>query len=117
MDEDDGNDPKPSPPATTADQECSIKRFGALTMFNAETHAVEVPCKYLLADFECGSYRILVRVRNERDPSKDNRFSPDVVRVKVITIKGRKKGDLMETRTTTQLLVKVRLCTDHGDCW
>ncbi|XP_070205363.1 uncharacterized protein [Littorina saxatilis] len=63
---------------------CSIGRYGTLIMFNGETADVELPCKYRLADFTCGDYRVKVTPGSAVDQEDSHRFSPDTVRVKVV---------------------------------
>ncbi|XP_076454590.1 uncharacterized protein LOC143289490 [Babylonia areolata] len=61
---------------------CKILRYGKLTMFSAEEQNVQLPCKYRLADFTCGGYKITVTAGSSLDGK--NRFSPSSVRVKLI---------------------------------
>ncbi|XP_070178188.1 uncharacterized protein [Littorina saxatilis] len=63
---------------------CSIGRHGTLTMFNGETTDVELPCKYRLADFTCGDYRVKVTPGSAVDQEDSHRFSPNTVWVKVV---------------------------------
>ena len=57
---------------TAATRECSVERSGVLTMFNGQTSTVAVPCKYRLADIQCGDYRLVVTPGNKLD--SDNTF-------------------------------------------
>ena len=52
-------------------------------MFNGQTSTVAVPCKYRLADIQCGDYRLVVTPGNKLD--SDNTFSPDTVLVNIKT--------------------------------
>ena len=67
----------------TVTRECSVERSGVLTMFNGQTSTVAVPCKYRLADIQCGDYRLVVTPGSKLD--SDNTFSPDTVLVNIKT--------------------------------
>ena len=70
-------------------------------MFNGQTSTVAVPCKYRLADIQCGDYRLVVTPGNKLD--SDNTFSPDTV---LVNIKTTLKENLF-VRTTARRLQKV----------
>ena len=70
-------------------------------MFNRQTSTVAVPCKYRLADIQCGDYRLVVTPGNKLD--SDNTFSPDTV---LVNIKTTLKENLF-VRTTARRLQKV----------
>ena len=72
-------------------------------MFNGQTSTVAVPCKYRLADIQCGDYRLVVTPGSKLD--SNNTFSPDTVWVKI------KKSGLKEklvVRTASSRLQKVK---------
>ena len=50
-------------------------------MFNGQTSTVAVPCKYRLADIQCGDYQLRVTPGSKLD--FDNTFSPDSVFVRI----------------------------------
>jgi len=50
-------------------------------MFNGQTSTVAVPCKYRLADIQCGDYTLVVTPGSKLD--SNNTFSPDTVLVKI----------------------------------
>ena len=70
-------------------------------MFNEETSTVAVPCKYRLADIQCGDYRLVVTPGNKLN--SDNTFSPDTV---LVNIKTTLKENLF-VRTTARRLQGV----------
>ena len=70
-------------------------------MFNGQTSTVAVPCKYRLADIQCGDYRLRVTPGNKLD--SDNTFSPDTV---LVNIKTTLKENLF-VRTTARRLQRV----------
>ena len=82
--------------------ECSVERSGVLTMFNGQTSTVAVPCKYRLADIQCGDYQLRVTPGSQLDSS--NTFSPDSVFVRM-----QKTGlaGYVWVRTTSRRLQKV----------
>ena len=82
--------------------ECSVERSGVLTMFNGKTTTVAVPCKYRLADIQCGDYQLRVTPGSQLDSS--NTFSPDSVFVRM-----QKTGlaGYVWVRTTSRRLQKV----------
>ena len=86
---------------TTATRECYVKGSGVLTMFNGETSTVAVPCKYRLADIQCGDYQLVVTTGSKLDSV--NTFSPDTVLVNVKTTL--KENQFV--RTTTRRLQRV----------
>ena len=86
---------------TTATNTCSVKRSGVLTMFNGQTSTVAVPCKYRLADIQCGDYKLVVTPGSKLD--SDSTFSPDTVSV---NIKTTLKENLF-VRTTARRLQRV----------
>ena len=49
-------------------------------MFNGQMSTVAVPCKYRLADIQCGDYHLRVTAGSELD---SNTFSPDSVFVRI----------------------------------
>ena len=61
----------------TVTRECSAERAGVLTMFNGQTSTVAVPCKYRLADIQCGDYQLRVTPGSKLD--SNNTFSPNSV--------------------------------------
>ena len=67
---------------TTATRECSVERSGVLTKFNGQTSTVAVPCKYRLADIQCGDYQLVVTPGSKLD--SDNTFSPVTLSVKIL---------------------------------
>ena len=72
-------------------------------MFNGQTSTVAVPCKYRLADIQCGDYKLMVSPGSKLD--SNNTFSPDTVWVKI------KKSGLEEklaVRTASSRLRKVK---------
>ena len=72
-------------------------------MFNGQTSTVAVPCKYRLADIQCGDYRLVVTPGSKLD--SNNTFSPDTVWVKI------KKSGLKEklaVQTASSRLQKVK---------
>ena len=68
---------------TTETRECSVERSGVLTMFNGKKSTVAVPCKYWLADIQCGDYQLVVTTGIKLDSG--NTFSPDTVLVNIKT--------------------------------
>ena len=70
-------------------------------MFNGQTSTVAVPCKYRLADIQCGDYRLVVTPGSKLDSG--NTFSPDTV---LVNIKTTLKGNLF-VRTTARRLQRV----------
>ena len=51
-------------------------------MFNGQTSTVAVPCKYQLADIQCGDYQLVVTPGSKLD--SDNTFSLVTVSVKIL---------------------------------
>ncbi|XP_070179119.1 uncharacterized protein [Littorina saxatilis] len=89
---------------TLADvKECSIARYGTLTMFNGEKAEVKLPCKYRLADFTCGDYRVKVTPGSAVDRDYSHRFSPDTVWVKVVNTR---TGEFVKISTSVKRLDK-----------
>ena len=84
-------------------RECSVERSGVLTMFNGQTSTVAAPCKYRLADIQCGDYQLVVTPRSKLD--SDNTFSPDTVWVKILKSGLEKK---LTIRTSSSRLKKVK---------
>ncbi|KAK7095761.1 hypothetical protein V1264_005127 [Littorina saxatilis] len=82
---------------------CSIGRHGTLTMFNGETADVELPCKYRLADFTCGDYRVKVTPDSAVDQEDSHRFSPNTVWVKVVNAN---TSEFVKIRTSVRRLDK-----------
>ncbi|XP_070178949.1 uncharacterized protein [Littorina saxatilis] len=82
---------------------CSIARYGTLTMFNGEKAEVKLPCKYRLADFTCGDYRVKVTPDSAVDTDYSHRFSPDTVWVKVVNTR---TGEFVKIRTSVERLDK-----------
>ena len=70
-------------------------------MFNGKTSTVAVPCKYRLADIQCGDYRLVVTPGSKLD--SNNTFSPDTV---LVNIKTTHKENLF-VRTTVSRLQRV----------
>ena len=75
--------------APTATEECSVGRGGVLTMFNGQTSTVAVPCKYRLAFFQCGDYKVRVTPGSKLD--SNNLFSPTTVRLSIKRISTNEK--------------------------
>ena len=71
-------------------------------MFNGQTSTVAVPCKYRLADIQCGDYRLVVTAGSKLD--SNNTFSTDTVWVKIVNT-ARKEN--LFVRTTARRLHKV----------
>ena len=71
-------------------------------MFNGQTSTVAVPCRYRLADIQCGDYHLMVTPGSKLD--SNNTFSPDTVFVKM-----QKTGlsGYVWIRTTSRRLQKV----------
>ena len=71
-------------------------------MFNGQTSTVAVPCKYRLADIQCGDYHLRVTPGSQLD--SNNTFSPYRVFVKL-----QKTGlaGYVGVRTTSSRLEKV----------
>ena len=70
-------------------------------MFNGKKSTVAVPCKYCLADIQCGDYELVVTPGSKLD--SDNTFSPDTV---LVNIKTTLKENLF-VRTTARRLQRV----------
>ena len=86
----------------TVPRECSVERSGVLTMFNGQGSTVSVPCKYRLADIQCGDYQLRVTPGSQLDSY--NTFSPYSVFVKM------QKTDLagyVWVQTTSRRLQRV----------
>ena len=54
-------------------------------MFNGQTSTVAVPCKYRLADIQCGDYQLIVTPGSKLDP--DSTLSLDTVLVNINGLK------------------------------
>ena len=72
-------------------------------MFNGQTSTVAAPCKYRLADIQCGDYRLVVTPRSKLD--SDNTFSPDTVSVKILKSGPEEK---LTVRTSSSRLKEVK---------
>ena len=70
-------------------------------MFNGKRSTVAVPCKYWLADIQCGDYQLVVTTGSKLDSG--NTFSPDTV---LVNIKTTLKENLF-VRTTARRLQRV----------
>ena len=73
-------------------------------MFNGQTSTVAVPCKYRLADIQCGDYKLVVTPGSQLDSS--NTFSPDTVWVKIVNTAAANRKKLI-VRTESTRLQKV----------
>nr|KAG5712087.1 hypothetical protein BaRGS_020813 [Batillaria attramentaria] len=89
-----------------APKTCSIDRYGKVTTFSGEALDVEAPCKYKLAQFTCGAFKVFVTAGSALDGDSNNRFSPDTAWIKVQRELG---GQTVEWigRTSAGLIKKV----------
>ena len=84
-------------------------------MFNGQTSTVAVPCKYRLADIQCGDYKLVVTPGSQLD--SNNTFSPDTVWVKIVNTAAANREKLT-VRTESTRLQRVShqaflLCDDN----
>ena len=70
-------------------------------MFNGQTSIVAVPCKYRLADIQCGDYHLRVTPGSQLD--SNNTFSPDTVWVKIVNTAAANREKLIVRTASTRL--------------